>query len=71
MEQTIMGAAFQAAGYHAPETGHEKLCRLMAAVVKAARDGAELIISTYHICTGKKLKAALKKGTIVRDDGTW
>jgi hypothetical protein len=45
--------------------------RSLMAVLKASRDGSDLLVSTYHVCTGKKLKAALKRGVIIRDDGSW
>jgi len=48
-----------------------KALRTLMVVVKASRDGIDLLISTYHVCTGKKLKAALKRGSVVRDDGSW
>jgi len=48
-----------------------KPLRTLMAVVKASRDGSDLLISTYHVCTGKKLKAALKRGSVLRDDGSW
>jgi|SRR5579863_9953173 len=48
-----------------------KPTRTLKAVVKATRDRSELLISTYHVCTGKQLATALKRGAVVRDDGTW
>ena len=48
-----------------------KPARTLKAVVKASRDGNELLIATYHICTGRQLTTAMKRGTVVRDDGTW
>jgi hypothetical protein len=48
-----------------------KIARTLRAVVKRSREGNELLISTYHVCTGKRLTTALKKGLVIRDDGTW
>lgn len=48
-----------------------KPTRTLKAVVKSTRDGSELLVATYHVCTGKQLTTALKRGTVVRDDGTW
>lgn len=48
-----------------------KALRTMMVVIKASRDGVDLVVSTYHVCTGKKLKAALKRGNVIRDDGSW
>jgi hypothetical protein len=45
--------------------------RTLMLVLKASRDGVDLLVSTYHVCTGKKLKAALKRGMVLRDDGSW
>jgi hypothetical protein len=45
--------------------------RTLKVVVKAARRGEELLLATYHPCTGKRLAAAMKRGSVVRDDGTW
>ena len=45
--------------------------RSLKAVVKASRDGSELLIATYHVCTGKQLTTALRRGEVVRDDGSW
>jgi hypothetical protein len=41
--------------------------RTLKAIVKSAHRGAELILSSYHMCTGKRLTAALKKGDLIRD----
>ena len=41
--------------------------RTLKAVVKSAHRGAELILSSYHVCTGKRLTASLKKGSLLRD----
>ena len=44
-----------------------KPTRTLKAVVKAAHHGQELLLASYHVCTGKRLTAALKKGIVVRD----
>jgi hypothetical protein len=44
--------------------------RTLKAVVKATRHN-EVLLSTYHVCTGGQLRRALKKGVVIRDDGTW
>jgi hypothetical protein len=48
-----------------------KPTRTLKVVIKSAQSGAELLISTYHVCTGKRLVAAMKRGIVVRDGGSW
>jgi hypothetical protein len=44
--------------------------RTLKAVIKATRQN-EMLLSTLHLCTGGQLRRALKKGVVIRDDGTW
>ena len=45
-----------------------KPVRTLKAVIKTTRHRDELWLVTYFPCTGKQLIAALKKGTVVRDN---
>lgn len=45
--------------------------RTLKAVVKPTRVGSELFLTTYHVCTRRQLRTSLKRGTVLRDDGTW
>jgi hypothetical protein len=48
-----------------------KHSRTLKAVVKSSKRGEELILSSYHLCTGRRLKAALKKTPVLRHGGPW
>ena len=48
-----------------------QVTRTLMAVVKASRDGAEILLTTYHPCTGKRLIAAMKRGVVIRDPEKW
>jgi hypothetical protein len=45
--------------------------RTLKVVVKPTPTREELFLTTYHVCTRRQLRTTLKRGNILRDDGTW